>query len=157
MENSDFSRLHLNVHSESFSPEQTSTLQFMHCSLKINHPHCHATHFHHDKFHILSLVYIYQPIGPHILEGQSSSKVPRGQNHIKHVVTLTRNYEAVFVITGRYRRSAGWRPVWGLAVQPIHNPRYTATLATTRCWLAVIAGPPGDGKHIGLDTLTSTL
>jgi len=90
MQNSDFCRLHLNFHSGSFSPVQTSTLQFMHCSLEIKHPHCHATHFYHNKFHILSPICIYQPIGPIFLEGQLSSKVPRSQSHIKCVGTSER-------------------------------------------------------------------
>jgi hypothetical protein len=88
---------------------------------------------------------------------QNSCVAKPPSNVSVHWPDIFRNAEAVFGVTGRYRLSAGWRPVWGLAVQPIRNPRHTATLETTDCWLAALAGPPGDGRHIGLDTLTSTL
>lgn len=95
---------HLNVHSGSCSSVQTSNLQFMHCSLKVKHPHCYATYFHHDKFHILSLFCIYQRIGPYILGDQSSSKVPRSQNPIKCVGTLTRRLQKFWSGVCSYRK-----------------------------------------------------
>jgi len=107
MQNSVFCRLDLNVHSGPFSSVQASTLQFMHCSLENKHPHCHTTyfdHFHHDKFHMLSLICIYHPIDPHILKGQSSSKVPRSQNHIKCVGKLTRYLQKWWSSVCYYRK-----------------------------------------------------
>ena len=111
-----------------------------------------STYFLSSAF-ISQLAHIFSKTSLH----QKTRTANTTQNVSTHWQDVYRNDETLFVITGRYRRSAGWRPVWGLAVQPIRNPKYTATQATTRCWLAAIAGPPGDGKHIGLDTLTSTL